>query len=828
MSSGKSLTFYGLFDEVDSIEIPILQRDYAQGRSEESEVRTLFLRSLFNVLTVEDDPERHPLDLDFVYGNFENGDNKIFSVLDGQQRLTTLFLLHWFLAVENNQQSDFKERFVTSDSRSRFTYKTRPSTTEFFNALMANNFVSSKRKLSVQISDSQWFYLSWKQDPTVQACLCMLDAIQEMFVGKSDGLFDKLSDTAHPYITFQFLNLHSFGLSDELYIKMNARGKPLTVFENFKAKLEQFIQSYDQQWPDYQLVFREGQVDGFDYFIHKIDTSWADLFWPYRNTYSDDNTFDDELMNFFRLIIAYQYLLDNKNSPVLLAKAKSDIFGLSGRLQAPTLSKYEELKCFNQNLIIRLIDMLDLIYNDGLVGNQISPYLEDQYYYSEEKTFKKVIWNSASYDDKLRFYAFYTYVAKNKDKGQLSSWMRVIYNLVENTIINTADEFYKALFAINELSQFDTSILVTFKGELELTGFVGAQVLEEKIKAHLLLKSPEWSNAVVGAEKHPFFNGQIGFILNFSGILAFYREHKHCDWTEELDVQYFSKFGQYAKSASAVFNLIKYSSSTIDYSWERAVLSKGIYFTEKTGGRYNLLSTRETRNNINRDHSWRRLLRIGSAAMEEKQKYVKAVLDDSLFDPKNVATSLMLICNDALENSDIEDWRKALIKYKALISYCSQGFISLAKEEIILLSESQRNHYHSELYTKVIEQELALDQEQIKPFCRLSYQAVKSREEYANVLIDNWLFNGNDYSITIEFYSGSFLIWFRGRNSSRFSDSISEVLTNHDFELVNTGSKGSTVNGNRVNKKLSHTSDVIKKIFNLCLDLQKLTCDPIK
>lgn len=822
MSSGKSLTFYGLFDEVDSIEIPILQRDYAQGRSEESEVRTLFLRSLFNVLTVESDAERHSLDLDFVYGNFEDGDNKVFSVLDGQQRLTTLFLLHWFLAVENNQQSDFNERFVTSDGRSRFTYKTRPSTTEFFNALMANRFVSSTRQISAQISDSQWFYLSWKQDPTVQACLCMLDAIQQMFVGKAGGLFDKLSDTAQPYITFQFLNLHSFGLSDELYIKMNARGKPLTFFENFKAKLEQFIQSYDQPWPDYQLTFREGYVDGYDYFIHRVDTNWADLFWPYRNTYSDDNTFDDELMNFFRLIIAYQYLLDNKNSPVLLAKAKSDIFGLSGRLQALTLSKYEELRCFNQNLIIRLIDMLDLIYSDGLVDNQISPYLEDQYYYSEEKTFKKVIGNSASYDDKLRFYAFYTYVAKNKDKGELSAWMRVIYNLVENTIINTADEFYKALFAINELSQFDTPILDTLKGELELTGFVGAQVLEEKIKAHLLLKSPEWNKAVVEAEKHPFFNGQIGFILNFSGILAFYREHKHCDWTEELDVKYFTQYTLYAKSASAVFTLIKYNSSTIDYLWERAVLSKGIYFTDKTGGRHNLLSTRETRNNINRDHSWRRLLRIGSSVIEEKQAYVKGVLDDSLFDPENVEDSLTLICNDALKNSNIEDWRKALIKHKALISYCNQGFISISDEEIILLSESQRNHYHSELYTKVIEQELALDQEPMKPFSRLSYQAVKSREDYASVLIDNWLFNGNYYSITVGFYSGSFLIWFRGRNSSHFSDPISEVLTNHDFELVNSGSEGSTANGNRVNKKLSKTTDVIKKVHSLCLDLKDL------
>ena len=42
--SGISLTFYSLFDRVECVEIPILQRDYAAGRNEESEVRSLFMR----------------------------------------------------------------------------------------------------------------------------------------------------------------------------------------------------------------------------------------------------------------------------------------------------------------------------------------------------------------------------------------------------------------------------------------------------------------------------------------------------------------------------------------------------------------------------------------------------------------------------------------------------------------------------------------------------------------------------------------------------------------------------------------------------------------
>ena len=74
---------------------------------------------------------------------------------------------------------------MTSDGRSRFTYKTRPSTTEFFNMLISTDIVLLKGRVSDHIRDAQWFYLSWQQDPTVQACMTMLDAIQIRFSGKS-------------------------------------------------------------------------------------------------------------------------------------------------------------------------------------------------------------------------------------------------------------------------------------------------------------------------------------------------------------------------------------------------------------------------------------------------------------------------------------------------------------------------------------------------------------------------------------------------------------------------------------------------------------------
>lgn len=823
MNKGKSLTFYGLFDVVEAIEIPILQRDYAQGRKEEGEVRTLFLNSLFQALNTNDE-SRQPLDLDFVYGNFEDGQSKAFSVLDGQQRLTTLFLLHWYLAIKHGHIAEFRDRFVTDEQRSRFTYKTRPSTTEFFDALTSKDIEISNATISKQIKNSQWFYLSWQQDPTVQACLNMLDAIQGLFSQNDVNLYERIINTSDPYITFQFLDLHSFGLSDELYIKMNARGKPLTIFENFKAKLEQKIKSFGGDWPEYTLPFK-ASASGYEYFIHKIDTDWADLFWPYRNVCSDEDTFDDELMNFIRLVIAYQYLVDHKDSPTVQNVRIAEQFGLSGRLKYLTLSQYEELGCLNKEFIIRLVSLLDLIYRGGLVENKINSYLQTDYYYNEHKIFNNVLKNDANYDDKLRFYAFYSYVAKSSTDEELTEWSRVIFNLTENTIINTTDEFNKALFAIDNLCQHDSLILETLANNVEISGFTGAQVVEEKIKAHLLLRSSQWREVIIIAEKHSFLKGQIGCILNFTEILSYYREHEHCNWNAEADNEYLTSFLRYSNAIQRVFDQIESSSASIDYLWERSVLSKGEYFTDKRGDKYNMLSSRDKRNNIPRDHSWKRLLRFGTASIEQKQRYVKAVLDDPLFNAEEIQTSLSAICSNAIESEEIEPWRKALIQHKELIAYCQQGFIEKNNSEFILLGQSQRNHTHIELFTKVLEQELSQDKNLIAPFSWLRYEPVKSREESAHLKLIGFVHNEQQYLIEIYKKGSWFDIRVRGGEIENAPEAITELLESEGFELSGMALPSLDSYRYYIDKNQKSIKDVKLKIQKLCAGLKDLNND---
>ena len=76
-------TFWKLLSEYQ-VEIPIIQRDYAQGRNSAKTIRDELLNSIYDALV-----NGKSIDFDFVYGSVND---KKFLPLDGQQRLTSLYL----------------------------------------------------------------------------------------------------------------------------------------------------------------------------------------------------------------------------------------------------------------------------------------------------------------------------------------------------------------------------------------------------------------------------------------------------------------------------------------------------------------------------------------------------------------------------------------------------------------------------------------------------------------------------------------------------------------------------------------------------------------
>ncbi|MDA3076584.1 DUF262 domain-containing protein [Campylobacter sp. JMF_04 NA10] len=332
-----------------TIEIPMLQRDYAQGREETktAQIRERFLTSIFEVLS----GKKANLHLEFIYGSAKDGK---FIPLDGQQRLTTLFLLHWYFGF-----GELKD----GEKKSKFRYETRASSREFCNMMVNLNceVLKNNEKISAQIKDDAKFLAFWQNDPTVKSMLNMLDAIHEKAKGKN------LNKENLNKIDFDFLNMGEFGLSDELYIKMNARGKGLTEFENFKAKFEDLLEK-----EKFRHLLR--------YFKNKIDKDWAEKFWEFRDKKEEENpadSADKAFMRYFYFISEMLFYKSNENSQ---KEAKDD--------KKVEFDKREALKIYenSQENIEFLFSALDNVNEIEKYANEI--FKEVPIYWGKQDTNK--------------------------------------------------------------------------------------------------------------------------------------------------------------------------------------------------------------------------------------------------------------------------------------------------------------------------------------------------------------------------------------------------------------------------------------------------------
>ncbi|QJB35926.1 DUF262 domain-containing protein [Chitinophaga oryzae] len=585
IKSGERLTFLDLFERKGyRIEIPIIQRDYVQGRKSSKEIRETFLETLHDYL-LERKPKR---DLDFIYGSIaKSSDSAGFIPLDGQQRLTTLFLLHWYLANISGNSATLRARLINGE-QSSFTYETRISTKEFCNVLISHDIdindllpedEGEKNSLSKTIKDKGWFYLSWQYDPTIMSMLTMLDAIHTKFAG-NPNFYNYLVDETNPVVTFLCLNLDEFKLTDDLYIKMNSRGKPLTHFENFKAKLEQHIAGMEPNvLGTYNLPHRGIEtVSCVDYFSHKIDTTWADLFWNYRDRDVKFSSCDVALMNFIRVILTSQYARSTGAEKQLtleylvgtqVAKKKKDY---SDNI---TYHKYKHYGVLTPDAITFLIAAFDQLSNGTA---PIRHLLQETFYFDEDAVFNKVIKHDLSQELRVQFYAYIRFLIHNHGSYTgIDQWMRIVHNLTVNTVIDSADLISKAILALDELIPYSNDILAYFTvPEAKVDFFFSRQVQEEKLKSQLITRSTAWQSLIESAEKQPYFAGQIMFLFEFSGILAFYEEHQHCNWSETDDLYNQQVFHDYNFKASQTLKFIS-SKENKSFVWERALLTKGDY-----------------------------------------------------------------------------------------------------------------------------------------------------------------------------------------------------------------------------------------------------------
>jgi hypothetical protein len=516
--------------------IPILQRDYAQGRMRGKVplIRTNILNSICNAIK-----QKKPLELDFIYGytNSSTTDQKVFNPLDGQQRLTTLFLFHWFIAAKEGHLDK-----ATIHELEKFTYETRHSSRVFCSKLVNYKPEDSETSIKQSIINQPWFFTAWKNDPTIKSMLTMLDAIQEKVKEfELDHIWEYLVSENAP-IVFHLLPMDKLGLPDDLYIKMNSRGKELTEFEYFKIRFSEIIPS-----------------SKLETFNIKIDQQWSDLFWDlYKDEMVPDiaQKVDAAFLRFFR------YITD-----IIIAKTNT-IFqdGIDELELAQKIYSNEEHVDFLFTILDKFVEInknrQDFFASIFYVDPSEYEITKTRLFFMNANTelFKKC---SSSYDptqrtnpfsigEQLMLYACIVHLQNNTVDFHVR--IRKLRNLISNSEDTVRKENMSSLLQ----SVFDIIVNDTVDDD---SRFNKTQIKQEEEKALFIQQLPQLLDTIYRLEDHHLLEGCLA-IFDLSPDINDYASQFHKVFTVGCD---------YDVISSAMFTFGDYSQKT---NWSRRLGNK--------------------------------------------------------------------------------------------------------------------------------------------------------------------------------------------------------------------------------------------------------------
>ena len=457
----------------NEIIVPIIQRDYVQGRNDDSKIITIrktFVNEIYEYLSKFNPSDSSTImNLDFIYGKLDRH-NKQFYPIDGQQRLTTLWLLHWFLAAKSKDTS-FKKTLK------KFSYKTRNSAKRFCEQLAQYYPTDLIESLSAQICSNIWYSESWSEDQTVKSMLVMLDELQTVFKDNTTINIDTL--IKHNAIVFQFLDMdeEEFTQSDSLYIKMNARGKPLTDFENFKSYFEGLLEKNNNS--------------RLQEFKDKSNKDWQIMFWKdYKLQYQDI------FMQFINIIAVIEhYVLFNEPIEVydfdLLKKVYSNISAADFLFSSlNSLLDIRKTQSFDEYFET----YLSSVYSKGKVCIfQPKLNLLDKYFNKDKFTAKETI---------LFFSILYMHNNGNVDIDKL----RVIRNLLQNSENELRAQNLPSIYK-------ETKNFLDDDSKLEKCKTYNTQQLENELeKNSFISNNSDKKEAIIELESLELFQGKLSII----------------------------------------------------------------------------------------------------------------------------------------------------------------------------------------------------------------------------------------------------------------------------------------------------------------------------
>ncbi len=492
--------------------IPPIQRDYAEGRNDEKTERKR--QNLLNDMLDVVYGVKTDLSFDFIYGYLTNNGNKcalnvatipgnhvVFEPLDGQQRLTTLFLLYWLFG----RKSDITgaQGFIPGTlTHSMLVYKTRPTSEEFCNWLVGQDevtiidgWLNQKKAKEKQNEDNKakWYTVkvngvidpianrlkypveevptlldymkalddfkwNWCNDPNIVSMLTVLEHTVTLIIEKGWSMAYGRSNSANlDNITFMLLDdLDCDG--DLLFEKMNARGKALTSFDVLKSSLEEEIEHQGLSLSNPSLA-----IDWRD----RMDGNWLQYCWDNSNIRTtpdleDIQGVENKLERILLRMIAKSFYKDDiQGTPpadgakdyreVFVTSITKDIEKVFDRyldyIRHERSIKSSVITATEINFQCIFDDIENMLYQDSIGkwhdASQLLPKLHSD---NNNTLLDDLTGDRVTHDTRVRIYAMTRYLAIVKASGICTSsvekqnfidWMRFIRNIYNSDNMNS-------------------------------------------------------------------------------------------------------------------------------------------------------------------------------------------------------------------------------------------------------------------------------------------------------------------------------------------------------------------------------------------------------
>ena len=304
LRNGEEFSLREFFSHNNKIVIPDLQRDYCWGDSayieqekSQKELVSGFVGDYLLTSFKEKSSTNSDLMLGLVYG-YEEPLN-CFNICDGQQRITTLFLLLGM--VNRYSDGEFNDYIISStemqdDYEPHLLYSIRESTLYFLSDLSLHFFIKDSIPNVSLIKKSNWYFDEYERDASVQSMLAALETIDKILVNEKTVDYKSFGHFLLNNLKMIYYDMENRARGEETYIVINTTGEPLSSTENIKPILLGSISDnkvYNEQWEEREDWFWQNR--GRDLCADDGMKQFFIWFWQSKllqeKTYKDDKEF---------------------------------------------------------------------------------------------------------------------------------------------------------------------------------------------------------------------------------------------------------------------------------------------------------------------------------------------------------------------------------------------------------------------------------------------------------------------------------------------------------------------------------------------------------